>query len=61
MEDGLSLLSSSFTWVIILDGDASSEALDFISVLQTAINRAEGTPLPETSAMVNRNLFSSIK
>ena len=58
---GLSRLSSSFTWVRMLAVDGSSVARDLISVLVTAMNKAAGTPFPDTSPMQKHNLSSSMK
>ncbi len=58
---GLSWLISSLTRVMILAGEWSSAAVDLIMVLVTAMNRAAGTPLPETSPTQMHSLFLSTK
>ena len=61
MHCALSRLSSSLTWVRMLPGDRSSVDRDRIKVFVTAMNRAAGTPLSETSPMHRNNRSSPTK
>ena len=48
--------SSSFTCVTMLAGEGSFLPRESISVVVTAMKRADGTPLPDTSPIAKQNL-----
>ena len=61
MAESLFSASSSFTCVRMLAGEKSFVARDLMSVLVTAMKRAAGTPLPDTSPTQKQKRSSSTR